>query len=260
MNRRYIIFIFLIINFLILSGCATTSNIVIEPSFEEPTYKIVVPKKSAETLNINVAIQALDIGNSKISDQFAIPEPGKAFATQIDFLKSLVMSIESIIVSKGYHVVKIVSSFESLTEEDKQNIEYLVVPKIKLDAVESSNINSIIPLDLSVERSKTAEIKCEGSITLKGEMIFSILNTKTRDIIFIAKKDISESSNFNVALSKYVSNYTSESIFEELLDRCKEGINGARGKTLEKIYYSYTKTFQKYFPQGNKAKKLFNLK
>lgn len=241
----------------ILTGCASTSRLVIEPAFDSPTYKIIVPKKSSESLNINVAIQNLDIQVSGSASQYGMPEPGKAFDTQVDFLKSLMMSIESVVVSKGFRVVEFVNSFESLSEDIKQNFDYLIIPKINLNSNESATINSDIPLDLSVERSKTAVIKCEGSVTLKGEMIFTILNPKTRDIIYTAKQNIQETSKFNVALSKYVGNNTSEAIYKELLDKCIEGVNGARGKTLEKTYYSYVKAFQKNFPEGRKAKKLF---
>ncbi|MDY6821058.1 MAG: hypothetical protein SVN78_05505 [Deferribacterota bacterium] len=259
---KYVLKFFLFVNLLLLiyNCSATSTSLVIDPAPTSPMYDVASPKESEEKLNVNVAILKMDFGgNNKKGSMIEFPYEGNAFASQTEFIKALEASIESIVVSKGYFIVDFVDDFDTLTEEDKKKIDYLIVPKINLDAVENIEMGSKVPLDLSFERSSRASIKCSGDVALKGEMAFSIIDPITRDIIYSTKDELSESTPFKVSLDKYTGNTLADVLYKELTDKCLLGVNNARAKTLEKIYKSYLKSFQKSLPSGKKAKELFGI-
>jgi hypothetical protein len=243
------------------TGCSsTTSKLTLQPKPHEPVYKVAAQKVSEEKLNINVGVLKLssylkieeatnsDIGKTSQMD---------AFATQLEFINSLEASIESILVNKGYTIIDMVADYSELTKEAINNIDFFVVPKINLITHDNINIESKVPLDFNFKKDTRGEINCSGKVSLLGEMAFTILNPKTNDIIYSTHKKFENGSPLNVSLEKYAVNSTAEELYKDLLNRCVYGVNNARSKTLEKIYYNYIENFKKYFPEGKLAKKLY---
>jgi hypothetical protein len=259
--KRDIMMLCLMVYIFIFTGCSsTTSELTLHPKPHEPVYKVATQKVAKEKLNINVGLLKLssylklegttdsDIEKTTYMD---------AFATQLEFINSLEASIESILVNKGYTIIDMVADYSELTKEAKDNIDFFVVPKINLITHDNINMESKVPLDFNFRKDTRGEIICSGKVSLLGEMAFTILNPRTNDIIYSSHKKFESGSPLNVSLEKYAVSSTAEELYKDLLNRCVYGVNNARSKTLEEIYYNYIENFIKYFPDGKLAKKLY---
>lgn len=241
-----------------VSCSSSTSKLTLEPKPYSPVYKVATIKESKQKLDIRVAILKITSylklqNNVNMAENINI----NAFNTQSEFIKSLEASIESIIVNKGYNIIDLVDSYNDLTNEQIENVDFLIVPKINLNAIEDINMLSTIPLDINYKRDTRGGVTCKGKISLEGEMVFTILNPKTNDIVYSKSSNIKDSSSLNVSVEKYAAGQRADELYKSLLDRCVSGVDNARSKTLEAIYESYIKAFIKYFPEGKSAKKLF---
>ena len=246
--------------FLLMNCSSSTTRLTMQPKPYNPTYKIAEQKESKQYLGIKVALlklsSYLEKGNNlKIDNRMS--ENMEAFSTQAAFVNSLEASIESIIVSKGYNLIDIVDDYKDLSEEEINNIDFFIIPKINLYALEDINILSKVPLDINFKKDIRGDVKCKGNVRLEGEMSFTILNPKTNDIVYSKHKKIKETAPISVSVERYTADVFAEELYKDLINRCIYGTNNARSKTLEEIYYSYIKAFNKNFPEGKSAKKLY---
>jgi hypothetical protein len=246
---------------LLFNSCSTsTSRLTLEPKPYKPEYKVAAQKEKGEKLDIKVAIVKLTSSLKSLNNiNTNINAEGNtnAFATQAAFLESLEASIESIIVSKGYSIVDLFDSFSEIKSEDTDNIDFLIVPKINLNAIEDITMNSKVPLDVNFKRDARGRVSCKGDVSLVGEMAFTILNPKTNDILFAKSSAIKETSPLGVEVEIYTAGKNADELYKDLLNRCTYGVNNARSKTLEKIYKAYIEAFVKYFPEGKTAKEIY---
>jgi hypothetical protein len=192
---------------LIIVGCSTTtSKLTLEPKPYSPVYKVATEKESKQNLDIRVAIlrltSYLKLQNNVNVDE-NINKYVEAFSTQSEFINSLEASIESIIVNKGYNIIDLIDNYNELTKEQIDNIDFLIVPKINLNAVEDINMSSKIPLDMNFKRGSRGDVNCKGKVSLEGEMAYTILNPRTNDIIYSKTSKIRETSPLNVSIEKY---------------------------------------------------------
>ena len=252
--------IYIMVLLFLFNSCSTsTSRLTLEPKPYNPVYKVAAAKESNQKLDIRVAILKVT-SYLKLQSNVNMAENTNginAFNTQSEFINSLEASIESIIVNKGYNIIDLVDSYNELTKEQIDNIDFLIVPKINLNAVEDINMSSKIPLDINFKRDARGGVSCKGKVSLEGEMAFTILNPKTNDIIYSKGSNIKDTSPLNVSVEKYTAGQSADELYKGLLNRCISGVNNARSKTLEAIYESYIKAFIKYFPEGKSAEKLF---
>lgn len=261
MYKKIRILSILILLLVLISCSSSASRLTLQPRPYNPTYKIAEQKESKQYLGIKVALLKLSSYLKKENklkiDNSGVSENMEAFSTQAAFVNSLEASIESIIVSKGYNLINIVDDYKELSEEEVNSIDFFIVPKINLSAIEDINILSKIPLDINLKRDMRGEVKCKGDVSMEGEMAFTILNPKTNDIVYSKHKKIKEESPLSVSVEKYTADAVAEELYKDLINRCIYVVNNARSKTLEEIYYSYIKAFNKHFPEGKSAKKLY---
>lgn len=229
-----------------------------EPAAYSPNYKVVSSTKGSSSLNISVAL--LKPGGEVKSDTYVKlkeKEPGKLtfLESKPEFSKNLSTSIESIMINKGYKVVGAYESWEAMTYDDKKSIDFLVIPEFNLKDTGGIGYNTTPPLDVGLATLQPGEVSCSGSVNLKGDLGFTILEPLSREKIFVKKFDLGESSpiEINVEIEYGSSAYVP---VDELNNSCVEAWNNTASKSLENIYNKFIETFQNYFPESEEAKML----
>lgn len=245
----------------LLSSCATTTSVTkFEPEPYSPVYKVINAEKSSKRLGIRVAL--LKPGGEVKSDTYVKlkeKEPGKItfLGSQSDFSNNLLTSIESIMLNKGYNVVGAFENWDTMTYDEKKNVDFLVIPEFNLNDLGKVSISSSQPLTVSLATLQAGKSTCSGSVNLKGELGFTILEPLSREKIYVKKLDLGSIEPIDVNVEvQYGNSVLAETAYNELTNKCIEAWNNAASKSLEVIYNKFIEAFQNYFPEGEEAKML----
>ncbi len=260
---------------LILVSCSTGPKLVkLEPAQFRPTFNIVQGKYKG-ILKIKAAF--LKPGGelktfkpvtvqeqNPIALQLLISQPNNSSLKNIsfpqDFVNSLYKSLEAITLDKGYDVVGAFDSWDVMTYGDKKNIDFLIIPTLKLYdegkypvCKEAGNGGPLKLMGIPIAKGT---ISCTGYSKLEGQLILEIMEPMTREKLYIKSFDFaSKPQNINVVVN-YEKEENRLSAYTLAYSEVNEAEQNALNRTLQDIYNKYIEIFKKYLPTGQEAKEL----
>jgi len=253
---------------ILFTACASPPAIVkFQPSDYSAKFEVVSGKLSQD-LGIKVALlspqgeiktmqvaqpQIGFLGGMQISQSKAQMGSGSAgFPSQMRL--NLQKSIEGIALQKGYNVVSAYESIEIMPYEDKKRIDMLIIPELQLGEEESSiGVNYEMPKSMSMVTIQKGKINYSGKYSLKGQLIFQIIEPLTREKLFI--KSIPYTSD-PVDVETIVEFNGQEQYAQALqmaTQSVQKAINNARSQALENAYKKLIDSIKTYLPGGEEA-------
>jgi hypothetical protein len=237
----------------------------LQPSDYSPRFDVVSGKLSQD-LGIKVAllspqgeIKTMPVAQPQFGFLGGIQIPqskaqmgSEGFPSQMRL--NLQKSIEGIALQKGYNVVSAYESIDLMSYEDKKRIDMLIIPELQLGEDESTiGVNYEMPKSMSMVTIQKGKINYSGKYSLKGQLIFQIIEPLTREKLFIKSipytpdpADVETIVEFN-GQEQYAqaSQLAHQSV--------QNAIRNARSQVLENAYKKLIDIIKTHLPGGEEA-------